>query len=139
MSFATDFYKASGNLVEHWYAVFQTKDLKKSPLKAVVFDLPFVLWRNSEGMAKAAIDRCPHRDAPLSHGRVEHGCIACPYHGWKFNGEGECVEIPSQVEEKHLKGHHLHVVPCVEKYGLIWIWTGSRPAFFRAFCYAGNG
>lgn len=133
MSFETDFYKSSGKLVENWYAVFQTKDLRKSPLNTMVFDVPFVLWRNEEGTAKAAIDRCPHRNAPLSHGRVEDGCIACPYHGWKFNGEGECVEIPSQVEGKYLKGHHLRMAPCTEKYGLIWIWTGGGKASSEPF------
>lgn len=128
MPFETEFYLASGQLTEHWYAVLQSKELRKTPTKVVVFDVPFVIWRNSEGRARAAVDRCPHRNAPLSKGKNINGCIACPYHGWTFDGEGKCVEIPSQVDEKHLKGHKLQTVACVEKYGLIWIWTGRGEA-----------
>ena len=50
------------------------------------------------GDVVAAPDRCPHREAPLSAGFVEDGCLVCPYHGWKFGDDGRCVKVPSSSE-----------------------------------------
>ena len=55
-----------------------------------------VLWRDGQGEWQAYADRCPHRLAPLSEGRVtEEGMLECPYHGWAFGGpQGGCTIIP---------------------------------------------
>jgi phenylpropionate dioxygenase-like ring-hydroxylating dioxygenase large terminal subunit len=83
-------------LREYWYAVKYSSDLTDRPIPVRLFGEDFVLWRESpDGPARAAVDECPHRAARLSQGWLTNGCLTCPYHGWKFDGQGACVEIPS--------------------------------------------
>jgi phenylpropionate dioxygenase-like ring-hydroxylating dioxygenase large terminal subunit len=58
--------------------------------------VPRVLWRDGAGRAAMLEDRCPHRGAPLSQGRVCDGAITCPYHGWRFDGAGRCLAMPAR-------------------------------------------
>ena len=70
-------------LARHWYVACQSKELRKKPLARTVVGLPLVLFRDAEGRAQALLDRCPHRNAPLSLGRVTNeGRLECAYHGW---------------------------------------------------------
>lgn len=78
-----------------WHAVAQVRDLRR-PKRLVVNDSALVLWQG-EGKVHAVADRCPHRMARLSEGRVEAGLIACPYHGWQFDGTGRCRAIPGHT------------------------------------------
>ena len=55
-----------------------------------------VLWRSESGQASLLTDRCPHRGARLSMGRVQGETLQCPYHGWRFGTQGQCVSIPAQ-------------------------------------------
>lgn len=68
-------------------------------------------------------DRCPHRGAPLSLGRVRAGAIACPYHGWRFGRGGACLEVPGS----RLPGAPARALPCVEKAGLVWTSLAEVP------------
>ncbi len=56
---------------------------------------PYVLYRDESGDIRCFVDQCPHRRAPLSLGACEGAILRCAYHGWAFNDEGACVEIPS--------------------------------------------
>lgn len=62
-------------------------------LGVIVAGTPVVLFRGANGLA-ALVDRCPHRNYPLSLGRVEGDSIECAYHGWRFDGRGRCVAVP---------------------------------------------
>jgi phenylpropionate dioxygenase-like ring-hydroxylating dioxygenase large terminal subunit len=81
-------------------------------------------------------DRCLHRATLLSQGRVCEGRIECPYHGWAYNTKGEVVEIPSEGPRESASCDSpvrpnliLKPLPCIEKQGAIWVWTGdSSPA-----------
>lgn len=55
---------------------------------------PLVLWLNDQGNPAAGRDRCCHRTAKLSLGRVDQGHICCPYYGWEFDAAGSCVKVP---------------------------------------------
>lgn len=79
--------------------------------------------RGIDGTISVFADRCPHRGAPLSCGRVEPGGIRCMYHGLKFNAEGECVEVPGQDRiPARLRATRF---PVAEKDGLVWYWPGA--------------
>ena len=67
----------------------------KTPEREVLDGIPVVTWEDETGCRRAALDRCPHRRAPLSAGTVEDGVLRCPYHGWAFDGSGGCVDIPA--------------------------------------------
>ncbi|NIO07248.1 MAG: Rieske 2Fe-2S domain-containing protein, partial [Deltaproteobacteria bacterium] len=55
-----------------------------------------VLFRDRHGKVGLLVDRCPHRGASLSYGRVEERGLACAYHGWLFDGKGNCLETPAE-------------------------------------------
>jgi phenylpropionate dioxygenase-like ring-hydroxylating dioxygenase large terminal subunit len=71
-----------------------SRDLGRQPLARSVADTPVVLFRTATGEAAALIDRCPHRNYPLSDGAVAEGGLQCPYHGWRFGPDGACLEVP---------------------------------------------
>ncbi|MDR3617116.1 MAG: aromatic ring-hydroxylating dioxygenase subunit alpha [Candidatus Obscuribacterales bacterium] len=80
-----------------WLAVATTSELRNRPLTRTVIGLPIVLFRHSGGVA-AMLDRCPHRNVPLSAGSVNNDALQCSYHGWEFNPTGQCVNIPGRSD-----------------------------------------
>ncbi|MDP5338239.1 MAG: Rieske 2Fe-2S domain-containing protein, partial [Nodularia sp. (in: cyanobacteria)] len=73
-------------------------------------------------------DQCPHRGAALSLGWIEKDCLRCPYHGWKFQTDGQCVEIPSNGTEVAIpKKARVDNYPVQEKYGFVWLFYGDLP------------
>jgi nitrite reductase/ring-hydroxylating ferredoxin subunit len=76
----------------------------KTPGREVRDGVPLVTWDDATGCRRAALDRCPHRRAPLSAGAVEGGVLRCPYHGWAFAGDGTCVDIPAIGAEGRIPG-----------------------------------
>ena len=58
----------------------------------------YVVWRDGDAAVVAAPDRCPHREAPLSLGRLVDGDLECAYHGWRFGRGGRCVLVPSAAD-----------------------------------------
>ncbi|MDZ4667668.1 MAG: aromatic ring-hydroxylating dioxygenase subunit alpha [bacterium] len=117
-----------GNLKNAWYAVALSSELPKSQLLSKsIMEYPLVLWRNNQGMVQVLSDRCMHRNAPLSKGKLAANCVVCPYHGWVFNGEGHCVEIPSEgPNTDRIPKHKIESFPCKEESGLIWVWMGRE-------------
>ncbi|HEY9106339.1 MAG TPA: aromatic ring-hydroxylating dioxygenase subunit alpha [Roseateles sp.] len=92
------------------------------PLAARLLGQDWVLWRDDQGRARAATDRCPHRGTRLSLGRVCEGELQCPYHGWRFAADGRCSRIPAQPGFQPPAGHGLHGVrELVEAHGLLWL------------------
>ena len=87
---------------------------------------PVVLYRRSDGHLAALADRCAHRHAPLSLGRVEGDDLRCMYHGLKFSPDGTCVEIPGQ--DRIPDRSCVRSYPLVEKGGWVWIWMGQSDA-----------
>jgi phenylpropionate dioxygenase-like ring-hydroxylating dioxygenase large terminal subunit len=78
------------DLHAHWWPLATEAELKHDkPLARTLHDQPLVLFRGSDGQPVVMPDRCPHRHAPLSCGRVHHGELACPYHGWQFTAAGQ--------------------------------------------------
>ncbi|HVE54137.1 MAG TPA: aromatic ring-hydroxylating dioxygenase subunit alpha, partial [Ramlibacter sp.] len=75
------------------------------------------------GKVVALDDRCCHRGARLSHGRVEGDCVRCMYHGLKFDPTGKCVQIPGQEVIPPKLG--VKSYPVIEKDHLVWIWMGD--------------
>jgi phenylpropionate dioxygenase-like ring-hydroxylating dioxygenase large terminal subunit len=85
-----------------------------------------VLYRGESGRTVALADRCCHRGARLSMGRLEGDCVRCMYHGLKFDPSGKCVQVPGQ----DLLPPKLRVrsYPVVARDGLVWIWMGDPAA-----------
>src|SRR4051812_27757668 len=79
-----------------WFVVSPSADIAPSEVRALhYFDRDLVLFRSADGTPHVLNAHCMHLGAHLAvGGKVEADCIQCPFHGWKFNGEGACTEIP---------------------------------------------
>ena len=79
-----------------WFAVAASDELATGEIKALrYFGRDLVAFRDAEGVARVLDAHCPHLGAHLARGGcVEGGTVRCPYHGWRFDGDGQCVDIP---------------------------------------------
>lgn len=116
-------------LERYWYVVATSEELGKAPLARTLLGAPLVLFREADGRAAALLDRCPHRNVPLSLGRVRDGQLECAYHGWRFDGAGTCKHVPSLVGEADVKGRAATRFATREADGFVWAWgkPGDEP------------
>jgi phenylpropionate dioxygenase-like ring-hydroxylating dioxygenase large terminal subunit len=110
-------------LEQHWFVVALSDQVRSRPQRVVVFGKPIVLVRSSEGSVWALEDRCPHRGAPLSAGRLQGHGIVCPYHGWTFDGDGRCTATPGAVNP--MGDFRVPAFRVLERDGLVWLTTGA--------------
>jgi phenylpropionate dioxygenase-like ring-hydroxylating dioxygenase large terminal subunit len=107
-----------------WYvAAWNHELIDGRKLARTILERPIVLYRGASGKVVALDDRCCHRAAPLSMGRIEGDDIRCMYHGMKFDPGGKCIQIPGQDVIPPKLG--VRSYPTVERYNLIWIWPGD--------------
>ena len=106
-----------------WYVLCFSEELRDGALlQRTLFGQPIVLFRGPEGPG-ALLDRCPHRNVPLSRGRVVEGRLACGYHGWQFAPDGACKHIPALVGQAESPARRCRSFPCVEQQGAVWVWA----------------
>jgi phenylpropionate dioxygenase-like ring-hydroxylating dioxygenase large terminal subunit len=118
-------------VLDGWYAACRSDELAQAPLSRTIFDLPLVLFRDGSGVASTLLDRCAHRNAPLSLGAVDaNGHIACPYHGWRFDGRGACREVPGLLDGGDAGGRTVPAFATCEQDGFVWVWgrAAAEPA-----------
>ncbi|MGB7519807.1 MAG: aromatic ring-hydroxylating dioxygenase subunit alpha [Spirulinaceae cyanobacterium] len=109
-----------------WYPVMPRSHLLKQPQKFELLGQKIVLWLNNSGKVIAAKDRCCHRSAQLSQGKVIDGNIICPYHGWSFNSKGDCVKVPQLEDSDQIpKTYQIKTYNCQEHYSYIWVCLGE--------------
>jgi phenylpropionate dioxygenase-like ring-hydroxylating dioxygenase large terminal subunit len=113
------------SLRDFWYIAAEARSLKNRPMASVLLGDSVVLFRDGDGRVQALEDRCAHRNAPLSAGRVANGCLECPYHGWRYDGQGGCVHIPSLGEGAKLPRHTVRSYPAQEQDGYVWLYMGE--------------
>ncbi len=112
-------------LKDYWYIAAESRELKQEPVAVAPFGEPMVLFRDGDGLVAALEDRCSHRNIALSLGTVSSGCVACPYHGWTFDGAGRCVQIPSLGSGRRLPNHGVRAYPVREHDGYVWVYPGE--------------
>ncbi|MDH6055263.1 aromatic ring-hydroxylating dioxygenase subunit alpha [Umezakia ovalisporum] len=115
-------------LKNFWYACEFSAEITNKPKQVLIFNQRFVLYRNFQGQIIALNDQCPHRGAAFSLGWIEKDCLRCPYHGWKFQADGQCIEIPSNAPGTPIpKKARVDNYPIQEKYGFVWLFYGDLP------------
>ena len=114
------------HFLNNWFVACASKDLKAKPLGRMVFDIPVVIARLN-GVSRAFLDRCPHRNVYLSRGKLVNDALKCPYHGWEFDHEGLCVRVPGLVGPSKHKTRALEPIDCLEVDGFIWVSVGNGP------------
>src|SRR3546814_8078941 len=88
-------------LINNWYVASEASEVVMgSPRKVRMLGFDFVLFRDGTGRVACLSDVCIHRGASLSKGRCEGDRVACPFHGWEFDGEGRCQKIPALGDTK---------------------------------------
>jgi vanillate O-demethylase monooxygenase subunit len=104
-----------------WHPVGYAEELTGAPRATVLLGEPLVLWRDSAGGVHAFRDVCVHRGTALSLGAVEGDEIVCPYHGWRYRGDGACTAIPQLAEPSRVPARaRAMAYRCVERYGILW-------------------
>ncbi len=106
-----------------WYIAAWGEELDDGVLSRTIMNQPMVIYRDAQGRAGALEDRCCHRGAPLTHGKVVENGLQCGYHGLVFDVSGACVEVPGQKNippQARVKSY-----PVVEQNQIIWIWMGD--------------
>lgn len=112
---------------ERWYAVLDPAEVPRDrPIRRRRMGEDLVFWRDETGRVRAAVDRCPHRAAALSLGRVHEGCLVCPFHGFRFASDGRCVEIPAHPDRAISPAMSLSTWHAREEHDLVWLWTGAE-------------
>ncbi len=116
-----------------WYAVAVLQDLDPAaPWRFTLLQQDLVLWYDrAAAQWRAFADVCPHRLVPLSEGRInEQGELECPYHGWSFNGSGQCTAIPQAEPEAAATACTSHRSQChsyatATAQGLLFVFAGD--------------
>jgi len=118
-------------LRRYWHPLAAAGELtEEKPIKAVrILGENLVVFRDKKGRYGLVGERCPHRSASLAYGRVDEEGIRCPYHGWKFDRGGRCLEQPAEPPESTFKDRIRHRAYPVEKLaGLLYAYLGPEPA-----------
>jgi phenylpropionate dioxygenase-like ring-hydroxylating dioxygenase large terminal subunit len=116
-------------LTDLWYMAGLSASLKLGAMRReMLCGEPVLLGRTKEGAVFALRDICPHRAAPLSAGRIREGTVECPYHGWRFKPDGQCVHIPSLLQDQNMDVGRIRVqsYPAREQDGLIWVYFAQQ-------------
>jgi len=108
-----------------WHPVFRARDLRPKQAKPIeILSEKFTLYRGEDGIARVTEFRCPHRGTQMSIGWVEGDSIRCRYHGWRYDGTGQCVEQPNE-EHPFCANVKLRTYPTHEYLGLIFAYLGD--------------
>jgi phenylpropionate dioxygenase-like ring-hydroxylating dioxygenase large terminal subunit len=114
---------------DFWYPVARSVSLKPGMTLAVRFaGDPIVLARAKDGACFALENRCAHRQVPLSNGVVCPKGLRCGYHGWTYDTDGRCIDIPYLGKDQDTgarRPNGVRCYPCREAYGLIFIFPGD--------------
>lgn len=106
-----------------WYQVGWSSEVRAGePLTRTILEEPILLYRTNAGDTIALQDRCPHRFAPLSAGRIEKDVAVCGYHGLAFGADGACVRNPHGPITAKMR---VKTYPVVERHTAVWIWMGE--------------
>jgi phenylpropionate dioxygenase-like ring-hydroxylating dioxygenase large terminal subunit len=114
-------------LADFWYVALEQRELRGRPVKRTILGTPLVLFRDRDGGAAALLDRCPHRNVPLSLGRIhDDGNLECRYHGWRFDGTGQCRAIPGLCGDRPGRAHDATAYPVLERDGFVWVYMNPE-------------
>jgi phenylpropionate dioxygenase-like ring-hydroxylating dioxygenase large terminal subunit len=115
-------------IINQWYVAEDAANITNKPKRVKLLGFDFVLFRDGSGKINCLSDVCVHRGASLGAGRLENGCVECPYHGWTYNGAGNVTRIPSLPADQKIPARaRVDSYPVELKYGWIWVFLGDLP------------
>src|SRR5918911_1654738 len=120
-----------GNLFrEYWLPAMLSEEVPApdgDPVRILMLGEQLIAFRDTSGRVGLLQNNCPHRGASLFFGRNEEGGLRCVYHGWKFDADGTCVDMPNEPAESDFK-HKVKAVayPTQERGGIVWAYMGHK-------------
>lgn len=112
----------------YWLPALLAEELPENecpPVRVKLLSERLLAWRDTQGRLSLIDEFCAHRGVSLWFGRNEENGLRCPYHGWKFDYTGQCIEVPSEPEESGFcKKIKLKSYPLVERGGILWTYMG---------------
>jgi len=117
-------------LRQYWIPALMSSELPErdgAPVRVRLLGENLIAFRTTSGKIGLIQNHCPHRGASLFFGRNEEEGLRCVYHGWKYDCEGACVDMPSEPAESNFKSKvRATAYPCVERNDVIWTYMGPR-------------
>ncbi|MCB9558038.1 MAG: aromatic ring-hydroxylating dioxygenase subunit alpha [Deltaproteobacteria bacterium] len=118
--------RAAGLDPNYWYPAEWDVNLKRGQVIDISFwKRSIALFRGEDGSVHAIENRCAHRQLKLTVGHVEGCKLVCPYHGWKYDGQGRVVEISHTLFGRDMPNFRVASFPVAVRYGMIWIFPGD--------------
>jgi phenylpropionate dioxygenase-like ring-hydroxylating dioxygenase large terminal subunit len=115
---------------QYWIPALKSDELPAPdcpPIRLRLLNENLIAFRATSGAVGIIANSCPHRGASLFFGRNEEEGLRCVYHGWKFDVDGNCVDMPSEPAESNFKSKvKATTYPCQERNGVIWTYMGTR-------------
>jgi phthalate 4,5-dioxygenase len=120
-----------GNLMrEYWVPAMLSSELPSpdcDPLRVLLLGEQLIAFRTTDGRVGLMAHNCPHRGASLFFGRNEENGLRCVYHGWKFDADGTCIDMPNEPAESDFKAKvKATAYPTRERGGIVWAYLGPR-------------
>src|SRR5438445_6079103 len=113
----------------HWLPALLAAELPENecpPVRVKLMSERLLAWRDTQGRYALTDEFCAHRGVSLWFGRNEENGLRCPYHGWKYDVTGQCVEVPSEpAESGYCKRIKLKSYPLIERGGVLWTYMGA--------------
>jgi phthalate 4,5-dioxygenase oxygenase subunit len=120
-----------GNFMrEYWVPAMLASEIPTAdsdPLRVMLLGEQLIGFRDTNGKVGLVANNCPHRGASLFFGRNEEAGLRCVYHGWKFDVNGNCIDMPNEPAESDFRSKVKAVsYPCHERGGVVWTYMGPR-------------
>ncbi|HEX7891091.1 MAG TPA: Rieske 2Fe-2S domain-containing protein [Ramlibacter sp.] len=113
----------------YWLPALASGELKPDgdPVRLMLLGEKLIAFRDSSGRVGVMDHRCPHRCASLFFGRNEHDGMRCVYHGWKFDVDGNCLDMPNVQNGDELKAKvKARAYKSAERAGVVWVYMGPQ-------------
>jgi phthalate 4,5-dioxygenase oxygenase subunit len=118
-----------GNLFrEYWLPAMLSSEIPSpdsDPVRVLLLGEQLIAFRDTNGQVGLLANNCPHRGASLFFGRNEENGLRCVYHGWKFDAQGNCIDMPNEPAESDFRTKvRATAYPCRERGGVVWTYMG---------------
>ncbi len=116
----------------YWIPAMHASELPENecpPVRIKLLSERLLAWRDTQGRLALTDEFCAHRGVSLWFGRNEHNGLRCPYHGWKYDHTGQCIEVPSEPSESGFcRKIKLKSYPLIDRGGILWAYMGPPGA-----------
>lgn len=125
----------------YWLPILLSEEIAErdgAPVPVEILGERLVAFRDTTGSVGLLEERCAHRCASLVYGRNEEGGLRCIFHGWKYDATGQCVDMPTELEESTARQSvRLRAYPVREAGGVVWAYLGppDKPSAFPEFSW----